>query len=86
MTTMVGFDFELIMHLDFDIEEPCEQDSCDKAATWKLHLTCCGNPYYFCDGHKDRNEYLLVATRFEMHCRKCNTQPTSLLGTERIKS
>lgn len=87
MSVVLDNDLELIMDLDFDVEDPCEQKhpECDKSAQWKLYPSCCGKPYYFCDSHKAKNMQLFESGS-NVHCRKCDAYDISLLHVERIKS
>lgn len=51
MNVKIQNDLELIMHLDFEHETPCDVESCDKAAEWKFTLSCCGLMKLYCDRH-----------------------------------
>lgn len=51
MSVMVegNTDLELIMDLDFEFEQPCDQyDECDNPAEWKATTGCCGQVLFFC--------------------------------------
>ena len=86
MSVVLDNDLELITDLDFDVEEPCEQQrpECDDSAEWKLYLSCCGIPYYFCNNHKVKNMELFERDTI-VHCKKCEALNVTLLHVERIK-
>lgn len=88
MSTIVANEFELIMHLDFNFEEPCDVENppCEAAATWKVLLTCCDNPYLLCDEHYDA--LLLVAriSSASIRCNACRNVGIKIRLAERIKS
>jgi len=53
MTTTIT-EFEIIEHLDFDFDPPCEMnEKCGKVATWKMTVSCCGKTILCCEPCKD---------------------------------
>lgn len=76
MTVMnADTDLELIMDLDFEYEQPCEQyDDCENAAEWKATTGCCGLITFFCTPCKE--EVLTFPKRFKggIKCIRCDKQ------------
>jgi hypothetical protein len=58
---------ELIGHLDFDLELPCETttEDCSEVAEWRVVFSCCGKIVLFCDRHMQK-KFTMIAkfTRF----------------------
>lgn len=48
-------DFEIIEHLDFEFDPPCEMEAdCGKTATWKMTISCCGHTILCCEPCKNK--------------------------------
>lgn len=47
-------EIETIEHLDFDFDEPCENEAkkCSRVATWVATMACCGTVMLVCDDCK----------------------------------
>ena len=73
MTTVIN-EMELIAHLDFDIEEPCDLgNDCENPADYRVYMNCCDNAYLFCEFHYE--SLLIVMEMGEIsRCNFCDAR------------
>lgn len=85
MSVKIDNGLELIMHLDFEHEIPCDNNDCDKAAEWKFIVSCCGKMLVACDPHFQELRKWEKTFGLDHHDGVCEAEDVRILNPERFK-